>query len=188
MASRHDAKLGAVARLLRRTNESAVVFTEYRDTLIHLRDYLTARAGLSHVVVLLHGGLARDDRRAALAAFAGARRALLLATDAAAEGLNLHRGCRLVVNLELPWNPMRLEQRVGRVDRIGQQRVVHAFHLIAGGTGETRILARLRERLAVARAELGAPDPLGEEDERVVATLVMTGDHGHANGDGGSEG
>jgi len=85
--------------------------------------------------------------------------------------LNLHRGCRLVINLELPWNPMRLEQRIGRVDRIGQRRVVHAFHLVADGTAEMRLLDRLRDRVASAQADIGAPDPL--TDERTTARIVM---------------
>jgi SNF2 family DNA or RNA helicase len=175
-ASRHDAKLSALSRLLRRARESAVVFTEYRDTLLHVHDRLARMPGLPEVVAILHGGLGRDERAAALDAFSRASRALLLATDAAAEGLNLHRRCRLVVNLELPWNPMRLEQRIGRVDRIGQTRTVHAFHLIAGGTGEPRILARLRARLAVARAEFGAPDPLGDDEDGAMARLAVAGE------------
>ena len=187
-ASRDDAKLSALGRLLRRAGESAVVFTEYRDTLLHIRDRLAGIDGLPPVVVVLHGGLGRDDRLAALAQFSRAPRALLLATDAAAEGLNLHRRCRLVVNLELPWNPMRLEQRIGRVDRIGQTRTVHAFHLIAGGTGEPRILARLRARLAVARAELGAPDPLGGDEEGAMARLAVAGGDRDADGNGRSSG
>src|SRR5207249_4056200 len=85
---------------------------------------------------------------------------LLLATDAAGEGLNLHRRCRVVINLELPWNPMRLEQRIGRVDRIGQRRAVHVFHLIGADTGETRLLDELRARVARAHAAVGTPDPL----------------------------
>jgi len=85
----------------------------------------------------------------------------------------LHQRCRLVVNVELPWNPMRLEQRIGRVDRIGQQRTVHAFHLIATGTGEPRILQRLTQRIAAAQAEIGAPDPLGIDDELAIARLVI---------------
>jgi hypothetical protein len=66
---------------------------------------------------------------------------------------------------------MRLEQRIGRVDRIGQRRTVHAFHLIATGTGELRLLARLRARIASANADIGAPDPL--DDERELARLAM---------------
>ena len=154
-------------RLLRRVRESAVVFTEYRDTLLHI-----SRA-LDMPCVVLHGGLTARERAAALAAFVNEPRTVLLATDAAGEGLNLHQGCRLVVNVELPWNPMRLEQRIGRVDRIGQRRTVHAFHLIATGTGEPRILRRLTRRIATAQAEIGAPDPVGIDEELAIARLVI---------------
>jgi SNF2 family DNA or RNA helicase len=79
---------------------------------------------------------------------------------------------------------MRLEQRIGRVDRIGQRRRVHAFHLIAGGTGEARILSRLKERLAVANIDIGAADPLGSDAEDVNARLAMTGNLDDDDGDG----
>jgi len=174
-ASRHESKIAVLWRLLRRAHESAVVFTEYRDTLMHLRRLLAGRDGIPVAPVLLHGGLSREERAASLSEFARAPGALLLATDAAAEGLNLHRGCRLVVNLELPWNPMRLEQRIGRVDRIGQTRTVHAFHLIAADTGEMQILSCLRARVAAAKADLGAADPLGDDAERAIARLVVAG-------------
>jgi hypothetical protein len=104
---------------------------------------------------------------------------LLFATDAAGEGLNLHQRCRVVVNLELPWNPMRLEQRIGRVDRIGQERRVHAFHLIAAQTNEERLLERLRARVARAQGVVGAPNPLAPVErvsERSLARLAITGD------------
>ncbi len=166
-AAAHETKIHALRRLLRRVGEPAVVFTEYRDTLFHLR------AALDRPVVLLHGGLSRAERAAALAEFSSGRCATLLATDAAGEGLNLHQRCRLVVNLELPWNPMRLEQRVGRVDRIGQQRTVHAVHLIARHTGEPQILDRLRARMARARADMNVPDPIGYDEERAVAASMV---------------
>src|SRR5580765_4231996 len=166
-AARHEAKLAMLQRLLRRVRESAVVFTEYRDTLLHISRVLDLPC------VVLHGGLTALERAAALAAFVNEPRTVLLATDAAGEGLNLHQGCRLVVNVELPWNPMRLEQRIGRVDRIGQQRTVHAFHLIATGTGEPRILRRLTQRIAAAQAEIGAPDPVGIDEELAIARLVI---------------
>ena len=176
-----ETKVSALRRLLRRAGESAVVFTEYRDTLLHIRPRLRSP------VVMLHGGLTRDERAAALAAFARTPRCVLLATDAAGEGLNLHHACRLVINLELPWNPMRLEQRIGRVDRIGQSRTVHAVHLVARGTGETRILARLEARVAAAQADIGAPNPMGADEERTVARLVITGAvNDDDDGDGGS--
>jgi superfamily II DNA or RNA helicase len=164
-AAAHETKVHALTNLLRRTRQAVVVFTEYRDTLQHMCQALQRPA------FILHGGLTRDERSAVLAAFARDPCGLLLTTDAAAEGLNLHHHCRLVVNLELPWNPMRIEQRIGRVDRIGQRRTVHAFHLVAGGTGEMRLLAHLRARVARAKADLGAPDPL--DDERQIARLVI---------------
>lgn len=173
-AAARETKIAALGRLLRRARQSAVVFTEYRDTLLHVGRTLDVP------LIVLHGGLTSRERVSALAAFSAARQAVLLATDAAGEGLNLHHNCRLVINLELPWNPMRLEQRIGRVDRIGQRRTVHAFHLIATDTGEPQILLRLRARIAAAQADIGAPDPVGMDEELAVARLVISGEHdGH---------
>jgi hypothetical protein len=101
---------------------------------------------------------------------------LLLATDAAAEGLNLQRRCRTVINYELPWNPARLEQRIGRVDRIGQQRAVHAITLVARDTAEDLVIANLARRLSRVVATLGERDRLGAflSDAR-TARLVIEG-------------
>jgi superfamily II DNA/RNA helicase len=149
--------LAAISRLIRRIGEPLIIFTEYRDTLAHI-----ARS-IHEPAAVLHGGLLGPERAAALRSFTEGRRRILLATDAAGEGLNLHQICRIVINLELPWNPMRLEQRIGRVDRIGQRRTVHAFHLVSTGTGEEGLLLQLRERIAKAQSEIGAPDPFGGE-------------------------
>jgi superfamily II DNA or RNA helicase len=165
-ASIRESKLLALARLLRRLREPVVIFTEYRDTLLHVHDVVAPQAAI------LHGGLTRHDRRRALACFADG--ATLLATDAAGEGLNLHHSSRIVINLELPWNPMRLEQRIGRVDRIGQKRRVHVFHLIGRDTGEIRLVERLSARVAAARADIGAADPLSLLNNADVADHVTT--------------
>ena len=157
MAGTRETKLAALARLLRRLRrrgEPAIVFTEYRDTLVHIQQTLALDG------VLLHGGLSRSERRRAVETFVSGRAWTLLATDAGAEGLNLHHSCRVVIHVELPWNPVRLEQRTGRVDRIGQARTVHAVHLIARGTGEMRILARLQSRIRAARRDIPVADPL----------------------------
>lgn len=156
-ASRHESKINALRRLLRRVDEPAIVFTEYRDTLRHLR------RELSLPCQTLHGGMNRHERQAEIERFTSGRSRLLLATDAAAEGLNLQSACRLIVNLELPWNPMRLEQRIGRVDRIGQRRPVHVCHLIARDSAEGQILARLRRRIATVRSDIGGADPLSAD-------------------------
>jgi superfamily II DNA or RNA helicase len=153
-----DSKLGALARLLRRAREPVIVFTEYRDTLVRLAERLSPGSRPA----MLHGGLDQAARGAAVRAFTCGRASLLLATDAGAHGLNLQARCRLVVNVELPWTPARLEQRIGRVDRIGQLRPVHAIHLVGRGTAEQLVLGRLVSRIERERAALGAADdPLG---------------------------
>lgn len=166
LASANESKLNALSRLLRRVREPVIVFTEYRDTLVHVRNTVVPHG------VLLHGGLSRAERLASLQRFAEG--GVLLATDAAGEGLNLHAGCRTVINLELPWNPMRLEQRIGRVDRIGQPKRVHAFHLIARESDEMAVLERLDARIAAAQVDVGAADPL--RNARHDAGRSMRGD------------
>jgi len=175
-AVREEAKLRVLCRLLRRVREPVIVFTEYRDTLAHVR------ASLPEPAAVLHGGLSREERRMALEEFAAGSRRLLLATDAAGEGLNLQQRCRLVVNLELPWNPMRLEQRIGRVDRIGQRRPVHIAHLIGRGTGEARVLAHLKARMARAAADIAPSNPI--DDERAIARALAGGRAPAARSDG----
>jgi hypothetical protein len=100
---------------------------------------------------------------------------VLLCTDAAGEGLNLHHHCRLVVTLELPWNPMRLEQRIGRVDRIGQRQRVHAVHIVGRDTPEIRVLEHLRHRISRAQADIGSANPLGSavDDEMAIARALV---------------
>ena len=173
-AAARETKLSALARLLNRIAEPVIVFTEYRDTLAHVEHVVRS---LGKPTAILHGGLSRQERSAALRTFAAGDRAVLLATDAAGEGLNLQGACRIVINLELPWNPMRLEQRIGRVDRIGQRRTVHAFHLVAAGTGEERLLEGLRDRIARAQTEVGAPNPLGDPDAGVNDAAAQSDDH-----------
>lgn len=171
-ASRHESKLAVLVRFLRRAREPAIVFTEYRDTLEQIVEALGPIASVTR----LHGRMTKPERREALAAFTGGRARVLIATDAAGEGLNLHATCRLVINLELPWNPIRLEQRIGRVDRIGQTRAVHAVHLFAAGTAETDVLARLVARLDRARRSLGSiPETIARLREQDLADLVLAG-------------
>ena len=148
-ASTRESKVRALARVIRRAREPVLVFTEYRDTLQHLAAELDELAPLQ-----LHGGLTSRERAAVIRRFTAGDAPVLLATDAASEGLNLHHRCRLVVNLELPWTPLRLEQRIGRVDRLGQLRRVHALQLVARHTREETIGVRLDERLARIHASL----------------------------------
>lgn len=169
-AAHHESKIRRLAKLLRRMNEPALVFTEYRDTLERLR---AAFAGSHPDLVVLHGGMSLPERSVAQHAF-NAGGSLLLATDAASEGLNLHRRCRTVIHFELPWNPGRLEQRTGRVDRIGQARVVHEILLVADDTAERLVLAPLVRRAARARRALPGRSALCDAlTESRVAAAVM---------------
>jgi superfamily II DNA or RNA helicase len=138
-----DDKSRVLVRLLKRIRQPALVFTEYRDTLEMLCQQLIA-AGMP--VCLLHGGLSIEERRRALEEFARGG-SILLATDAAAEGLNLQSGCRVIVHYELPWNPSRMLQRAGRLDRIGQRHRVHEIALLASDTAESLVLGPLARRV-----------------------------------------
>jgi superfamily II DNA or RNA helicase len=154
-----------------------VIFTESRDTLEYLSARIRARTGEEESVVVIHGGVPRDRRRAAIAAFNDDPTVrFLIANDAAGEGVNLQRGAHLMVNYDLPWNPNRLEQRFGRVHRIGQTEVCHLWNLIAGETREGQVYARLLEKLETARETLGGKvyDVLGELFEaRALREMFM---------------
>ena len=167
-AAQAESKLAALRRLLSRIHEPAIVFTEYRDTLRRVAEALGGETAVE-----LHGGLTPRERAEALRSFTNGASRLLLATDAGSEGLNLHQRCRLVINLELPWTPLRLEQRAGRVDRIGQTRRVHVVHLVAAGTCEETTLARLAGRIHRSRGTLSAFEALPDEGQVAEAALAQ---------------
>jgi len=170
-ASLRESKIHTLRRLIQRAREPVLIFTEYRDTLQHLSTALVDFAPLR-----LHGGLTTRERAEVLRQFTAGRSAVLLATDAASEGLNLHHRCRLVVNLELPWTPQRLEQRIGRVDRLGQQRRVHAVQLVAMSTREESMGTRLDERAERIHAAFDIPGSVNAilcNDARAEATRLL---------------
>jgi SNF2 family DNA or RNA helicase len=142
-----------------------IIFTEPRDTLDYLAHKISARIGEPAAVVVIHGGVAREARRAAIAAFnSDPVVRVMIANDAAGEGVNLQRGAHLMVNYDLPWNPNRIEQRFGRIHRIGQTEVCHLWNLCASNTREGEVYRRLLDKLEEARAALGGKvyDVLGE--------------------------
>jgi superfamily II DNA or RNA helicase len=142
-----------------------LIFTEPKDTLEYLQQKIGALVGDPSAVVVIHGGIAREARRGAIAAFnSDPRVRVMIANDAAGEGVNLQRGAHLMVNYDLPWNPNRLEQRFGRIHRIGQTEICHLWNLCAANTREGEVYRRLLEKLEEARAALGGKvyDVLGE--------------------------
>lgn len=127
-----------------------LIFTEFVATQDMLRDFLLQR-GFS--VVCLNGAMDLEERRQVQEAFADTTR-IMISTDAGGEGLNL-QFCHVVVNYDIPWNPMRLEQRIGRVDRIGQTHPVRAINLVLEDTVEYRVREVLEAKLAVILEEFG---------------------------------
>ncbi len=141
-----------------------IVFTEHRDTLNYLIAKLRTLLGRHEAVVTIHGGVGREDRKKVQEAFTQDKDVIVLvATDAAGEGINLQRA-HLMVNYDLPWNPNRIEQRFGRVHRIGQTEVCHLWNLVAEDTREGQVFIRLFEKLEEQRKALGDQvfDVLGE--------------------------
>ena len=153
-----------------------VIFTEHRDTLNYLAERLRALLGAPEALVTVHGGMGREDRTKAQEAFKQDKDVLiLLATDAAGEGINLQRA-HLMVNYDLPWNPNRLEQRFGRIHRIGQMEVCHLWNLLAEETREGDVYKRLLEKIEEEREALGGGvfDILGQlfRDQRLRDLLI----------------
>ena len=168
-AAAEETKISFLVRLLRRLREPVIVFTEYRDTLVRLSSIVRSSG---RRMLMLHGGMTTDERSEAQRSF-NESGDLLLATDAASEGLNLHGRCRLVVHFELPWNPLRLQQRAGRVDRIGQRRRVHEIVLVARDTAESLVLAPLVRRIASARSATAGGAALFDSltESRIAAAI-----------------
>ena len=127
-----------------------LIFTEFIPTQEMLRDFLTDRG---FTVVCLNGSMSIEERNAVQEAFANDAR-MMISTDAGGEGLNL-QFCHVAINYDIPWNPMRLEQRIGRVDRIGQARTVRALNFVLQDTVEFRVREVLEQKLAIILEEFG---------------------------------
>jgi superfamily II DNA or RNA helicase len=153
-----------------------VLFTEHRDTLNYLSERIRTLLGRSEAVVTIHGAMGREERRKAQERFTQDKDVeILVATDAAGEGINLQRA-HLMVNYDLPWNPNRLEQRFGRIHRIGQTEVCHLWNLVAEETREGDVFKRLFAKLEVERDALGGAvfDVLGRVFEgQTLRSLLL---------------
>lgn len=135
--------------------EKLIIFTEHKDTLNYLAGKIGSLLGDRSAVLTIKGGMTRDERHRAEEMFKqDANSRILVATDAAGEGINLQRA-HLMINYDLPWNPNRLEQRFGRIHRIGQTEVCHLWNLVSTQTREGEVFQRLFSKLEVERAALG---------------------------------
>jgi len=160
-----------------------IIFSEHRDTISYLMVNIRSLVGRDEEVVMIHGGMGREERRVTQEMFTQDKDVhILVATDAAGEGINLQRA-HLLVNYDLPWNPNRLEQRFGRIHRIGQTEVCHMWSLVAHKTREGDVYSRLLEKLSAEREALGGGvfDVLGKvfegtELRRLLIQAIRYGD------------
>ena len=159
--------------------QKVIIFTEFVATQTYLQELLVNRG---YTVTILNGGMSIDERNAAMQEFK-ASTSIFISTDAGGEGLNL-QFANIIINYDLPWNPMKIEQRCGRVDRIGQQRDVHIYNFIVGETVENRVREVLEEKLSVILKEMGVDkysDVLDSEVAECDFTDVYMRSIGHTS-------
>lgn len=174
VVGRADMKMGAFLDriiapvLVADRNEKVLIFTEYRGTQDYIVEQLVARYGEDKVDVV-NGSMAVDERLQAIDRFEH-RGQFLVSTEAGGEGINLHRHCHILVNFDLPWNPMRLAQRIGRLYRYGQKERVLAFNLQGVESADEIIVAKMYERLEEVAATMATVD--GASSENLVAEIM----------------
>lgn len=159
--------------------QKVIIFTEFVATQTYLQELLVNRG---YTVTILNGGMSIDERNAAMQEFKTST-SIFISTDAGGEGLNL-QFANIIINYDLPWNPMKIEQRCGRVDRIGQQRDVHIYNFIVGKTVENRVREVLEEKLSVILKEMGVDkysDVLDSEVAECDFTDVYMRSIGHTS-------
>lgn len=159
--------------------QKIIIFTEFVATQTYLQELLVNRG---YTVTILNGGMSIDERNAAMQEFKTST-SIFISTDAGGEGLNL-QFANIIINYDLPWNPMKIEQRCGRVDRIGQQRDVHIYNFIVGETVENRVREVLEEKLSVILKEMGVDkysDVLDSEVAECDFTDVYMRSIGHTS-------
>jgi len=148
--------------------EKILIFTEYRATQDQLTKHLKSLYGPQNVA-LIYGGMTLDEKRANVRRFDCQAR-FLISTEAGGEGINLHKRCHIVINFELPWNPMRLAQRIGRLDRYGQKHPVIVLNLRNDGTIEDRIQLYLDQKIETIMSAFS--DLSGDRSEDLRETVL----------------
>lgn len=159
--------------------QKIILFTEFVGTQVYLKELLESRG---YSVSVLNGSMDIEERNDALKEFKTTT-SIFISTDAGGEGLNL-QFANIIINYDLPWNPMKIEQRCGRADRIGQQRDVHIYNMIIGDTVESRVREVLEEKLSVIMKELGVDkysDVLDSEVAECDFTDAYMSSIGHAS-------
>ena len=187
LSARRDSKLKWLTEFLREVftknpKEKVIIFTEYKDTLDYLKNELQAKWFIgADAIVTIQGGmpLGEDENERGSKLYAERRfnepdTRVLIATDAASEGLNLQRHCHILINYELPWNPNRLEQRIGRIHRYGQKHTALVYNLMIAGSKEAEIFKLLQAKIEVIRKQLGnMAEVLGVLDRISLDEIIL---------------
>lgn len=174
LANLRDAKAEALLDMLApifaaSPDEKAVIFTQFIET----QNFLAfALRGNGYRVAIFNGSLKPEEKEAQIRNFRGEAQ-LLVSTEAGGEGRNL-QFCHILVNYDLPWNPMKVEQRIGRLDRIGQKRAVIIYNLAYEDTVEDRVLDLLENRIKLFEESIGALDPILGEVEKDIQRMVLS--------------
>jgi hypothetical protein len=174
-----DSKLAALETLVesilaRQPGEKVLIFSQFLDSIEMIRERLAAR----HSVRVFHGGMTREEKDRAHQAFRSGIQ-VLVSSEAGGEGRNF-QFCHVIINYDLPWNPMKIEQRIGRVDRVGQTRDVEIYNFAVRGMLDERILGVLEDRIQIFTETVGALDPILESFEEEV-TKIALGQAGEAS-------
>ncbi|KGH45687.1 hypothetical protein IN07_16545 [Modestobacter caceresii] len=168
-----DSKMSKAVKVCQRVLEDPVakivIFTQFVETQLALAQALRING---FDVVLFNGGLDAEDKERAVRRFRETA-SVLVSTEAGGEGRNLQFASHLI-NYDLPWNPMKVEQRIGRLDRIGQKRQVNIYNLVASGTLEERVLDVLHDRIRLFEESIGALDPILGNIEKDIARLALS--------------
>src|SRR5690606_27438356 len=174
VAAEDDDKMNAfldqiIAPILAQSpNEHVLIFTEYRGTQHYIVERLSQRYGADKVHIV-NGSMDVEERRHSIGSFE-ADGQFLVSTEAGGEGINLHRSCHILVNYDLPWNPMRLAQRIGRLYRYGQNEHVLAFNLQGVESADDVIVSKMYERLEQVAKDMASVDDATSQD--LVSDIV----------------
>ncbi len=146
------------SKVVEKEDERVIIFTEYVDTLEYLQNRLISEdKRLEELIATIHGGTSASERERIIKAFNAkdTRERILIASDTAAEGMNLQFFCRYLINYDIPWNPSKIEQRIGRVDRHGQSRDVYVYHFASDQNDDLKFLNKIAQKVASIRDDLG---------------------------------
>ena len=155
-------------------NEKILIFTQFVDTLNHLKQLLEKQEQDSEIEIF-YGGMDKDQKDKAVERFRASKKfAILISTEIGGEGRNF-QFCRVLVNYDLPWNPMKLEQRIGRLDRIGQEsKEIYIYNFFLEGTIETDIIFALNKRINLFEESIGILEPIIGKIEKDIKEIIFT--------------